>query len=52
MTHDDAEVHQRLRALHQSEGAPVIRRLIEQQPGSHSYAQASTPITSVGEHSS
>jgi MFS family permease len=48
MTHDDAEVHQRLRALHQGEGAPLIRRLLEQQPGPLSYT---APITSVEQHS-
>ncbi len=51
MTHDDAGVFQRLRALHQGAGAPVIRRLLEQQSGSPSYAEASVPIAPVGEHS-
>lgn len=33
MTHDDAQVPERLRALHRGAGPPVVRRMIERQTG-------------------
>jgi MFS family permease len=46
MTHDDASVFKRLRALHHGSDAPVIRRLLERQTGSLPLGQATTtPLT-------
>lgn len=35
LTQDDASVPERLRALHQGPGRPIVRRMIERQTGSH-----------------
>ena len=43
MTHDDASVFKRLRALHHGPEAPVIRRLLERQTGSPPLGQAAVP---------
>jgi MFS family permease len=45
VTHDDANVFKRLRALHHGPDAPVIRRLLERQTGSLPSGPATTPLT-------
>jgi MFS family permease len=43
MTHDDASVFQRLRALHRGPETPVVRRLLERQTGSPPLGQTTAP---------
>lgn len=43
LTQEDAVIPERLRALHQGPGRPVVRRMIERQTGSLPMGHASTP---------
>jgi MFS family permease len=43
LTQEDAVIPERLRALHQGPGRPVVRRMIERQTGSLPVGHASTP---------
>jgi hypothetical protein len=43
LTQEDAVIPERLRALHQGSGRPVVKRMIERQTGSLPVGHASSP---------